>query len=272
VTTSPRPDPLLATAGAAPRFSVRRLVPLVAIVLATGAILALGWHRALSLETLVRHHGALHDFIVAHKVVAIAAFMAIYVAIVALSIPAATFLTVAGGSLFGLVIGPLASIFGATIGATCIFLATRTALGEHLVRRAGPLAGKLADGFRADAFHYLLFLRLVPVFPFFIVNIVPAVCGVRLRTFVAATAIGIIPGTFTYAFVGAGLDSVIRAQAAPYEACLAAGQTDCHVDFDLRAAVTPELLAAFVALGMLALVPILVKRVRARARLAGRSG
>jgi uncharacterized membrane protein YdjX (TVP38/TMEM64 family) len=272
VNTSPRPDLVPAAAGAAPRSSFRRLVPLVAIVVATGTVLAMGWHRALSFETLVRYHGVLHDFIVANKVVAVAAFMAIYVAIVALSLPAAAFMTLVGGSLFGLVIGPLATIVAATIGASCVFLATRSALGDHLVRRAGPLAEKLARGFRADAFHYLLFLRLVPLFPFFIVNIVPALCGVTLGTFVAATAIGIIPGTFTFAFVGAGLDSVVRAQAAPYEACLAAGRSDCRLDFDLKAAVTPEVLAALVALGMLALLPILVKRWRARAQDAKVSG
>jgi uncharacterized membrane protein YdjX (TVP38/TMEM64 family) len=167
--------------------------------------------------------------------------------------------------MFGLLIGALASIVSATIGGTCIFLATRSALGEHLVRKAGPFVEKLTDGFRADAFHYLLFLRLVPIFPFFIVNIVPPLCGVRLRTFVTATAIGIIPAAFTYGFVGAGLDRVSRGQAMRYEACLAAGRSECRLAFDLKESMTPELLAALVALGLLALIPILVKRVRPRA-------
>ena len=103
---------------------------------------------------------------------------------------------------------------GATIGATVIFLVARTALGEPLLRRAGPRAAQLAQGFRADAFSYLLFLRLVPAFPFFLVNLVPAFAGVRLSTFVAATALGIIPGALVYAFAGTGLDSVIAAQQA----------------------------------------------------------
>src|SRR5207237_1405144 len=107
-------------------FSLRRLIPLLAIVIATGLILGLGWHRVLSFETLVRHHGVLHEFIAAHELVAIAAYIGLYIAVVALSIPAATFLTVVGGSLFGIVIGPLATIVGATVGATCIFLATRS--------------------------------------------------------------------------------------------------------------------------------------------------
>jgi len=159
----------------------------------------------------------------------------------------------------------------ATAGASIIFMIAKSAFGEHLARRAGPLAEKLTDGFRADAFHYLLFLRLVPVFPFFVINLVAALVGVHLPTFIAATGVGIIPGTFTFAFVGAGLDSVIRAQAAIYNACLAAGRADCRLDFDIRAAVTPELLGALAALGVIALIPVAVKRLRAR-RMANSSG
>ena len=107
-----------------------------------------------------------------------------------------------------------------------IFLIARSALGEWLTRRAGPFAAKLAEGFRADAFSYLLFLRLVP-FPFWLVNLAPALFGVRLSTFIAASAIGIIPATVTFAVFGAGLDSIIAAQEPQYNACLAAGRGDC---------------------------------------------
>ena len=155
-------------------------------------------------------------------------------------------------------------VIGATIGATLIFLAARTALGEPLLRWAGPRANQLAQRFRADAFSYLLFLRLVPVFPFWLVNLAPAVVGVRLGTFVLATALGIIPGTFAYALVGGGLDSVIAAQEAAYRACLAAGRPDCRLDFAMSALVTPQLLAAFVALGVVALIPVAVRKWRAR--------
>jgi uncharacterized membrane protein YdjX (TVP38/TMEM64 family) len=126
------------------------------------------------------------------------------------------------------------------------------------------LAGKLAQGFRADAFSYLLFLRLVPVFPFWLINLVPALCGVRLATFVAATALGIIPGTFAIAFVGAGLDSVIVAQEAAYRFCLAGGRSDCRLQFHMNAVLTPQFLTALAALGVLALVPVAVKHLRAR--------
>jgi uncharacterized membrane protein YdjX (TVP38/TMEM64 family) len=251
---------------ATPRHSVRRLLPLAIVALATAVVLGMGWHRHLSFETLVHHHGAIHQFILATQIAAIAGYVAVYVIAVALSLPAGLFMTLAGGMLFGGAIGGLAALVSATTGATILFLIARTAFGEHLARRSGPVVEKVAAGFRADAFSYLLFLRLVPAFPFFLVNLVPALVGVRLGTFIAATFIGIVPGTFAFAFVGQGLDSVIRAQGATYHACLAAGRSDCHVDFDLKSAVTPELLAALAALGFIALIPMAVKRWRRRAR------
>jgi uncharacterized membrane protein YdjX (TVP38/TMEM64 family) len=169
-------------------------------------------------------------------------------------------------------VGGLASIVGASIGATLVFLIAKSAFGEHLVRRAGPLASRLAEEFRTDAFSYLLFLRLVPAFPFFLVNLVPALLGVRLGTFVMATALGIIPATLAFASIGAGLDSVIAAQEASHQACLAAGRLDCRLDFDVMAALTPQVLVALVGLGVLALVPVVVRRWRGRAGVAQRSG
>jgi uncharacterized membrane protein YdjX (TVP38/TMEM64 family) len=255
-----------------PAFSARRLIPLVVVVVVSGAVVAMGWHRQLSFETLVRHHDALREFIAMHEVAAIGAYVALYVVVIALSVPVGFFFTLAGGVLFGAVLGGAAAMVGATIGAIFIFLIAKSAVGEHLVRRAGPLAGKLAQGFRADAFSYLLFLRLVPVFPFWLINLVPALCGVRLATFAAATAVGIIPATFAIAFVGAGLDSVIAAQQAAYRSCLAAGRSDCRLEFHMHAALTPELLTALAALGLLALIPVAVKRLRARSRVARPSG
>jgi len=243
---------------------LRRLAPVAAIVVVMALVFAMGWHRFLSLETLVRHRAAIESFVAARYGLAIAAFVAIYVAAVALSIPGAVILTITGGIVFGWLAGALSAILGATMGATVVFLIARGACGETILRRAGPLAGKLAQGFREDAFNYLLFLRLVPVFPFWLVNLAPAVVGVRLGTFVLATALGIIPATFAYALVGEGLDSVIAAQGAAYRACLAAGRSDCRLDFSMSALVTPQLLAAFVALGVVALIPVALRKWRAR--------
>ncbi|MFL6832287.1 MAG: TVP38/TMEM64 family protein, partial [Xanthobacteraceae bacterium] len=224
------PSPAAASAGQS-KFPLRRFVPLVIVVAASALVLAMGWQRQLSFGAFVRHYEALRAFVGAHEVSALAAYVALYIAAAALSIPVGVYLTLAGGILFGAVLGGTASVVGATIGAICIFLIAKSAIGDYLVRRAGPLAQKLARGFRADAFSYLLFLRLVPIFPFWVVNLVPALVGVKLRTFAAATAIGIVPATFVFAFVGAGLDSVIAAQQAAYQSCLAAARPDCRLAF-----------------------------------------
>jgi uncharacterized membrane protein YdjX (TVP38/TMEM64 family) len=246
---------------------LRRLAPLGVILLAMFAVFASGAYRHVSLDTLIRHRMAIEAFIGDHAVGAVAAFMAIYTVTVALSIPGALFLTISAGVLFGTVTGGLAAVISATTGATILFLVARSACGEGLIRRAGPLACKLADGFRADAFSYLLFLRLVPAFPFFLVNIVPALVGVRLATFLGATLIGVVPATFALTFFGSGLDSILAAQEKVYRACLAGGRTDCEIHFDLGMILTPRLLAAFAALGAIALIPVVVKQVK---RLRGR--
>lgn len=242
----------------------RRLMPLaVVVLLAAVAYYAVG-RSGISLEALVRHREAIAGFVTEHRLLAVLAYVGLYIVTVALSVPGAIFLTVSGGFLFGLTVGASTAVIGATIGATLIFLVARTALGETLLRRAGPRAIKLAQGFRDDAFSYLLFLRLVPAFPFFLVNLVPAVAGVGLGPFVAATALGVIPAAFVYAFAGTGLDSVIMAQKNAFDDCLAAGGSDCHLTFDARDILTPQLLGALVALGLLALVPVVVRRLRAR--------
>jgi uncharacterized membrane protein YdjX (TVP38/TMEM64 family) len=257
---SPDGQPAVMPAGG---FRLRRLAPVAAIVLAMVVVYAAGWHRQISLETLVRHRAVIDDFIDTHYLTAIAVFVAVYIAAVAMSIPGAVFLTVAGGALFGWRVGGLATVVAATVGATIIFEIARTACGETLVRRAGPRVMRIAEGFREHAFSYLLFIRLVPVFPFFLVNIAPALVGVRLGTFVAATLIGIVPATFAFAMFGAGLDSVLAAQETVFRACIAAGRADCRLDFDRSAAVTPELIAAVVSLCVVALIPVIVQRWRA---------
>jgi uncharacterized membrane protein YdjX (TVP38/TMEM64 family) len=238
----------------------RRLTPLLVVAAVAIVIVAMGWHRQLSFEALVRHRTEVEAFVAAHRFTALLLFAAIYVIAVTLSLPGAVFLTVAGGLLFGTLTGGLTAIMAATLGATLVFLIARSAIGGWLVRRAGALAAALADGFRRDAFHYLLFLRLVPVFPFWMVNLVAALCGVHLGPFVVATALGIIPGTLAFAFLGAGLDSAVAAQAAELRRCVAAGGTDCPVEIDIMSFMNGELVAAFVILGIVALIPIVVRR------------
>lgn len=246
----------------------RRILPLVAIVVLAGAAYIVSG-GGVSLESLVRHRAAIDDFVASHRMLAIFVYVGIYITVVAVSLPGAALLTLTGGFLFGIAVGASAAVISATVGATLIFLVARTALGEPLLRRAGPRATQLARGFREDAFSYLLFLRLVPAFPFFLVNLVPAFAGVRLGLFVVATAIGIIPGAIVFALAGAGLDSMIAAQKNSYDQCIAAKGADCRLVFEPADVLTPQLIAALVALGLLALMPVAVKFWRTRSRTAG---
>jgi uncharacterized membrane protein YdjX (TVP38/TMEM64 family) len=235
---------------------------LLALILVVGGYAY--WQDGFTVQSFVQHRAAIVAFVAGHRVLSVLAFVAIYAAAVSLSIPGGIFLTITGGFLFGVAIGAAASVTGATIGATVIFLLARSALGEPLLRGAGPRASQLARGFRDQAFNYLLFLRLIPAFPFFLVNLVPALAGVRLAPFLAATVIGVIPASIVYALAGRGLDSVIDTQLQWQAQCLARGGTKCPLSFDARDVLTPPLLGALVGLALLALMPVVLSRWRAR--------
>jgi uncharacterized membrane protein YdjX (TVP38/TMEM64 family) len=152
------------------------------------------------------------------------------------------------------------TVLAATLGATVLFLTARSSFGDLLLRRKSRLVSRLASGFSDDAFSYLLFLRLVPLFPFFVVNIAPALCAVKTRTFVLATLIGIIPATFAYAVLGSGLDQIIRTELVSYERCVReGGGGQCEMSIDALSLLTPELIFAFLFLGAMALLPPLLK-------------
>lgn len=246
----------------APRFSLSRLLPLIVLAALIAAAFWLDLHKLISLETVAENREALTGFVASNLTVAILAFIGIYIAVVALSLPGGALLTITGGFLFGPWIGGLATVVGATIGATIIFLIAKTSFGEPLAARAGPWLEKLRDGFRKDALSYLLFLRLVPAFPFWLVNLAPAVLGVGLGTYVIGTFFGIIPGTFAFAFVGAGLDSIIEVQQQAYNDCVASGAADCAFELNPGSLLTTEILIAFAALGVVALIPVAIRRLR----------
>lgn len=245
---------------------LKRLWPLLLIAAAGAFVFAMGWHHYLTLESLAERRDGLRAFIAENMALAVLGFVALYAGSVALSLPGAAVLTLAGGFLFGWFFGGVLSIVGAMIGATAIFLIARTALSDVLAARAGPWLAKLRKGFQEDAFSYLLFLRLVPLFPFWLVNLAPGLLGVSLPVYVGATVLGIIPGTFAFSLAGKGLDSLIAAQQAAHQSCLAKAGTDgeesCPYALDPGALLTPELVAALVALGVVALIPVAIKRFR----------
>ena len=229
---------------------VKRFVPLAILIAGLIAFFALRLDVYLSLDMLAQHRMALLDWVRDSGFLAPLAYIAIYAVAVAISVPGGTVFTLAGGFLFGAVLGTVYTVIGATIGSIIVFLAARTALGDILEKRAGPTLRKMEAGFREDAVSYMLVLRLVPLFPFWLVNIVPALLGVSFRVFAWTTLVGIIPGTAVYASVGNGLGAFIDAGEMP------------GTDLILK----PEIFLPLVGLGLLSLLPIAYKRLKARRR------
>jgi uncharacterized membrane protein YdjX (TVP38/TMEM64 family) len=248
------------------RFTTaKRWLPVAVIICLMVVAYGLGAHEQISLQSIAANREELRHFIADNWFLALLIYGLVYAGAVALSIPGATLLTIMGGLLFGWLTGAIAAILAATAGATIIFLAARTSLEEALTRKAGSLVNKIRDGFTRDAFNYLLFLRLTPVFPFWLVNIAAALAQVRLKTFVSATILGIIPAGFAFSFVGSGLDSLIDSQMLAYNACLARiPATPCSFDLSVSRIITPQILLALAALGVAALIPVLAKRLWAK--------
>ncbi len=224
-------------------FTARRVLPLAALAAAIIAVFALRLDRYLSFEQLAARREWLLAEVARLGPLAPLLFALIYAAATGLSIPVATVLTLTAGFLFGTLAGTATVVVGATIGATIIFLVARTALGDALRARAGPSIRKLEAGFQENSLSYLLVLRLVPLFPFWLVNIVPALLGMRLPPFVFATFVGIIPGAIVYASLGSGLGAVIERGERP----------------DLGIIFQPRVLGPLAALALLALVPVAYK-------------
>lgn len=223
--------------------------------LLTGLILffAFDLGRYFSFELLREHRFALLALVEEHAFLAAIIYIAIYLVAVAFSLPGGAVMTVSGGFLFGAVFGTLYTVIGATIGATLLFLIAKNSLSETLRAKAGPRLSRMQDGFNENALSYLLVLRLVPIFPFWLVNLAPAFLGVPLRTYLVATFIGIIPGTLVFSLIGSGLGSVFDA--------------DKH--FSLKGALTPEVIGALIGLALLSLIPVIYKRFSKRSPVEG---
>ncbi len=229
--------------GAAKRVSPKRLLPLLILVAGLGLFFAFDLGQYLSWDALAEHQDWLQGQIAEYGLLANLIFIAIYAVSTAFSVPLGWVLTVVGGFLFGTIAAAISVIVGATLGAVCLFLAARYALFDVLHAKAGPALLKMEQGFKENALSYLLFLRLVPLFPFWLVNLVPALLDVPLKIFVIATAIGIIPGTFVFASVGNGLGEI-----------LAAGDTP-----DASVILNPHVLIPILGLAALALIPVFYK-------------
>ena len=219
-------------------LSAGKIATVLAIVVAVAAFFYFDLGRFLSLQALKDHRDDLLSFTETQSALAAAMFVLIYVAVVGLSLPGAVILTLAGGFLFGAVWGTLFVNLGATTGATLAFLASRYLLRDWVERKFGKWLGPVQQGFAKNAFSYLMTLRLIPLFPFFAVNLISGLTRVNVGTYVAATTLGIIPGSFVYAYAGRQLGTINS----------------------LKDIASPGVIGAFVLLGLLALVPNLYKK------------
>jgi uncharacterized membrane protein YdjX (TVP38/TMEM64 family) len=239
----------------------RRLLPLAIMATVIAVVWASDWHRLLTLDNLFAVRARFHGFLAEYTTLAALAYIGLYATVVTLSLPGALIMTLSGGLVFGWLLGGAAAVTGASIGATLLFLIARSAFGESLRRKAGPKIAGLVDGFQKDALAYMLFLRIVPAFPFFLVNIAAALLGVPLRTYIIGTVLGIIPATFAFASIGAGLDSVLAKAQATQAACAAVkGHAACPLEFTTGSLVTPQLLFALSLLSIVALIPVAHKK------------
>ena len=207
----------------------------------------LGVFQYLSLDTLREQQDVLQGFVAENLILAVAIFIAVYAAATLFMVPGALWLTIAGGFLFGLVGGSLATIAGATLGASTLFFAARTSIGSALRDRAGPFMAKMEAGFNESPFSYMFALRLIPVVPFPVANIAPALLGAKYREYVITTALGIVPGVVAYTWIGHSVGASLDPDATQ----------------DLFGVVA-NFIPAFAALGVVALIPVAYKKITGR--------
>jgi uncharacterized membrane protein YdjX (TVP38/TMEM64 family) len=229
-------------------FSFGRLVPLLVLIAGLVVFFVLDLQRYISFEVLRENREVLRTWVQQKGILAGLIYIVIYAVAVAFSLPGGAVMSIAGGFLFGTLWGSIYILIGATLGATALFIIAKTALGDVLRAKAGPWLQKMEAGFQENALSYLLVLRLVPLFPFFVVNLVPAFLGVSLVTYVLGTFFGIIPGVVVFASVGAGLGSIFDAGEA----------------FSASDILTPQILMALLGLAVLALIPVVYKKIKAR--------
>ena len=218
----------------------KKMFLLLAAVLAVGLFFYLDLERFLTLAALKANRQALVDYYAAHKVVTVASFMALYVVQTALSLPGAAILSLAAGAIFGSLLGTFCAVAAATVGAAGAFLVTRYLLRDAILARFGPKLAGLNRELEARGFNYLLFLRLVPLFPFFLINLAAGLTSLPLRTFVLGTLLGIIPGGFVYVNAGASLAGI----------------------GSLGDVASPRVLGSFALLGLFALLPVLYGKLK----------
>jgi uncharacterized membrane protein YdjX (TVP38/TMEM64 family) len=224
---------------------VARLAPVAVIAVALAAFFGLGLNQYFSLDALREYQSTLQGWVENNFVLTIIAFIALYALLVAIFFPGASILTIFGGFLFGLVTGTGAVLLGATLGAIINYIVARFVLRDLMEEKAGAFVKKMEDGFREDELSYMFILRLIPAFPFWAINLVAGVLGVKMRNYIIGTFFGIIPGTFVYVSIGNGVG-----------AAFSAGE-----DVQLSGVILqPAILLPIIGLVVLALIPVVYKK------------
>lgn len=223
---------------------LRRVWPPLLLLAAIAGAWASGGTRLVSWGTLARHQWELAAWVDTHPILAPSLYILAYAVVVALSLPEAAVVSVAGGLLFGTLLGGALAIAGSTIGAIVLFLAIRHHLARAVAARGGRLIDRVRAALERDGFSYLLAIRLVPAFPFWLVNLAAGLSGMRLRPYVSATVLGIIPATFVYASIGAGVGKVLAEGGAP----------------DLSIIFSPGILGPLIGFAALSLLPVAWRR------------
>ena len=225
-----------------------RMLPAPVLVTGLALFFVLDLDRYFDLEMLREHRSWLMGRVEELGVRAILLYTLLYMTLTAFSIPLGGVLTIAAGFFFGTLVAASCAVIGGTLGAIIVFLAARTAVGELLRAKAGSALERMEAGFRENAFNYLLTLRLIPIFPFWLINLVPAFLGMRLRTYVVATFVGVIPGAVVYASLGNGLGEIL----------------DAGLELDPGILLKPAVLFPLLALAVLALLPVAYKKIKGR--------
>ena len=225
-------------------LKLKKMIPVAILLLGLILFFVFGGQDYLNFQTLSEHYKKLQAFTNDHYVISVLTYMLVYILVVAFSIPGATVMTLIGGFLFGVIFGSIWVVLSATVGASITFLAVNTAFGNILKNKVDTKLSKIQKGFTENAFNYLLVLRLIPIFPFFAINIAAGIVGMKLRTFFIATLIGIIPGSAVYAWVGSGLGYTL----------------DQGKSINLGIIFEPQVLLPIIALAVLSIIPIIIKK------------
>lgn len=242
-----RMNVVVTTAARSPSWPLGKVVLGLLVVVVVAVYHAFDLGQYLSLEFLKTHRERFLAYAHAHYAMAVVAFIVLYCLTAAFSVPGDIFLTMAGGFLFGPLVGTLYVNVGATAGATLAFLAARYLLRDWVEWKYAGQLGPIQEGFKQNAFSYLVTLRLIPAIPFVLVNLVSGLTRIEVGTFVRATSLGMIPASFVFAYAGRQLGMINS----------------------VKEIASPGVLLALTLLGLLALTPAIYRRLAAG---AGRKG